>query len=145
MAVIPSLDTKVGKKKKAGNTHISQDSVKYWEFPENTGICTFKVCNTTISFNQTCINLYKLASNITLKNYIFQYFPVCPIFGVFPRTVITGIYQWEFPPPVFPTQPCLIHLYRIQSSAKSRILDWTQSGRSFMKIRNSSGPKNCPL
>ena len=27
--------TKVGKK--AGNTHISQDGGKYWEFPRNTG------------------------------------------------------------------------------------------------------------
>ena len=29
------FNTKVGKK--AGNTHISQDSGKYWEFPGNTG------------------------------------------------------------------------------------------------------------
>ena len=34
-------------------------------------------------------------------------------------------------------------LYRMQLSVKSLILDWTQSGRSFMKTRNgsSSGPK----
>ena len=37
-----------------------------------------------------------------------SYFPVFPTlakFGVFPRTVITGNYRWEFPPPVFPGQP----------------------------------------
>ena len=37
-----------------------------------------------------------------------SYFPVFPTlakFGVFPRTVITGNYHWEFPPPVFPGQP----------------------------------------
>ena len=37
-----------------------------------------------------------------------SYFPVFPTlakFGVFPRTVITGNYRWEFPPTVFPGQP----------------------------------------
>ena len=32
-------------------------------------------------------------------------------------------------------------LYRMLSSAKSLILDWTQSGRSFIKTKKSSGPK----
>ena len=49
----------------------------------------FKVFN-TISFHQNYINWHKLASNITLKNYISQYFSVCPILGVSPRTVITS-------------------------------------------------------
>ena len=31
------LPGKVGKKKKAGNTHNSQDGGKYWEFLGNTG------------------------------------------------------------------------------------------------------------
>ena len=43
------------------------------------------------------------------KSSKISYFPVFPTlakFGVFPRTVITGNYHWEFPPPVFPGQPC---------------------------------------
>ena len=44
-------------------------------------------------------NLHKLASKVMLKPYISLYFLVYPIFGVFPRTEITGIYQWKFPPP----------------------------------------------
>ena len=42
------------------------------------------------------------------NSYKISYFPVFPTlakFGVFPRTVITGNYRWEFPPPVFPGQP----------------------------------------
>ena len=38
----------------------------------------------------------------------------------------------------------LIHLYRIQSSAKSLILDWTHSGMSFTNIKNRSGPITVP-
>ena len=37
-----------------------------------------------------------------------------------------------------------MRLYRMQSSAKSLILDWTQSGRSFIKTKNSNGPKAVP-
>ena len=37
-----------------------------------------------------------------------------------------------------------ILLYRMQSSANSLVLDWTQSGRSFMKRRNNNGPKTVP-
>ena len=36
-----------------------------------------------------------------------------------------------------------IHLYRMQSLAKSYILYWMQSGRLFMKFRNRKGPKIC--
>ena len=46
--------------------------------------------------------LYTSESHTALKNYVFQDFPVCPIFGVFPRTVITAINHWEYPPQVFP-------------------------------------------
>ena len=38
----------------------------------------------------------------------------------------------------------LIHLYRIQSSAKSHILDWPQSSKWLINIRNSRGPKTVP-
>ena len=38
----------------------------------------------------------------------------------------------------------LILLYSMQSSANNRGLDWTQSGRSFMKRRNYNGPKTVP-
>ena len=37
-----------------------------------------------------------------------------------------------------------MRLYMMQSSAKSLILDWTQSGRSLIKTKNSSGPKTVP-
>ena len=43
-----------------------------------------------------------------------SYFPLFPIllkFGVFPRTVITGKYQWEFPPLVFTGQLWHVHMY----------------------------------
>ena len=44
------------------------------------------------------------------NSFKISYFPVFPTlakFGVFPRTVITGNYRCEFPPPLFPRQPCL--------------------------------------
>ena len=43
-------------------------------------------------------------------------------------------------------QSCLvlICLKRIQSSANRRVLDWTQSGKSFINNRNSSGPRTVP-
>ena len=39
------------------------------------------------------------------------------------------------------SQSCwlLILLYRIQSSANNRVFDWTQSGRSLVKSKNSNG------
>ena len=37
-----------------------------------------------------------------------------------------------------------MRLYRMQSSAKSLILDQTQSEISFIKTKNSSGPKTVP-
>ena len=62
----------------------------------------FKVFN-TISYHQNYTNLHKLESKIAL--IIMS--PSIPHFGLFPRMVITGIYQWEFPPRVFPAQ-CLL-------------------------------------
>ena len=43
----------------------------------------------------------------------FPVFPALPKFGVFPRTVITGNYRWEFPPPVFTGQPCAMVLGKL--------------------------------
>ena len=37
-----------------------------------------------------------------------------------------------------------MRMYRMQSYAKSLILDWTQSGKSLIKTKNSSGPKTVP-
>ena len=44
------------------------------------------------------------------------------------------------------SQSCwdLICLYKIQSSAKSRVLDWMQSGRSLINSRNNNGPRTVP-
>ena len=44
------------------------------------------------------------------------------------------------------SQSCwdLICLYKIRSSAKSRVLDWTQSGRSLINSRNNNGPRTVP-
>ena len=44
---------------------------------------------------------------ITSKNHISQYFPLGLKIRVFPRTIFPGNYHWEFPPLVFPGQPCL--------------------------------------
>ena len=38
----------------------------------------------------------------------------------------------------------LMHLYKMKSSAKSWMMDWTRSGRSLMKTRNSNGTKTVP-
>ena len=51
----------------------------------------FKVFN-TISY-QNYTNLH----NDTEK----LYFPICPILGLFSRLVLTDIYQWEYPSPIF--------------------------------------------
>ena len=35
-------------------------------------------------------------------------------------------------------------LYKMQSSTKSRVLDWTQSGRTFINRENNNGSKTSP-
>ena len=54
------------------------------------------------------------SSNSSRISY-FPVFPTLPKFGVFPRTVITGNYRWEFPPPVFTGQPCYL-LFSLSSN-----------------------------
>ena len=44
-------------------------------------------------------------SKSSSKISYFPEFPTLAKFKVFPRTVITGNYRWEFPPLVFPCQP----------------------------------------
>ena len=51
-------------------------------------------------------NIAAYFSSNSSKISYFPVFPTLPKFGVFPRTVITGNYHWEFPPPVFTGQPC---------------------------------------
>ena len=63
---------------------------------------------------------YLLAS----KNHISQYFPLELKFRVFPRTVFPRNYHWEFPPLVFPGQPCSIL--------------WLEDGHLYLHLRTMS-------
>ena len=66
-----------------------------------------------------------------------SYFPVFPTlakFGVFPRTVITGNYRWEFPPLVFPGQPCYLPTSKMMGRSTANI-QFFKDGLIFFFLR----------
>ena len=61
-------------------------------------------------------------AKIVLKFHISQYFATLAKFRVFPRTVITGNYRWEFPPPVFPGQPWCVYVKCLSYESKEPVI-----------------------
>ena len=91
-------------------------------------------------------NIAAYFSSNSSKISYFPVFPTLPKFGVFPRTVITGNYHWEFPPPVyfrviFFFMSKMVHcVYSLESPRRGNSNENTQYTFMLKKIE-----KNIPI